>query len=80
MNSDEMKAYIDAYNARLNELDAEADKLDADARAEYEAERDNFRGRLDAWADLTEAQWDKFKANLEQQYHLLRAKWHERAE
>lgn len=78
MNSEEMKAYIDAYEAKLEELDAEADKLEASARAEYETERNNFRGRLDAWGDLTEAQWDKFKANLEQQYHLLKAKWHEK--
>lgn len=76
MDQQEKQAYIDAMHAHIAKLDAEADKLEAEARAEYEASRDNLQGRLKAWQDEIEADWEIAKANIDEGYHELEAKWH----
>ncbi len=76
MNTHEQEAYVKQYQAKLDEMDAEAVQWEAKQRAEYEGERDNFRGQLDAWKDNVEGKWDEFTANVDQAWHGLEAKWH----
>lgn len=77
MNNEEKEAYAKKFSAKLDEMDAEARAWEADRRAEFERERDNFRGQLDAWGDYADARWDEFKSNIEQGWRDLEAKWHQ---
>jgi len=76
MNKQEFESQAKKYNAQLKEWDAEAAGMDASKRAEYEAERNNFSGRLDAWQDMAESGWDEFTATMEQGYYDMEARWH----
>ncbi len=77
MNTQEAESYVKKFEAKLDEMDAEAAQWEAKKRAHYEAERDNIRGQLSAWRDYTEAKWDEFTANIDQAWHGLEAKWHD---
>lgn len=76
MNTKEQEAYAKKFEAKLDEMDAEAMQWESSQRAEYEAERDNFRGQLDAWKDNLEGKWNEFTANIDQAWHDLEAKWY----
>jgi hypothetical protein len=78
MHTKEHEHYIKEYEAKLEELEAEADQMEAKDRAEFEAERDNFRGQLSAWGDYAEGKWDEFTANIEQGWHRIQGKFHKR--
>lgn len=74
--TEEQKARQDQYDAWIDELDAQSRQWEASQRAEYEAERDNFKGQLAAWKDGAEAQWDEWEAKVSQQWNGLKEKWH----
>lgn len=76
MNQDERQALEDQYRAKVKEMDAESEQWAAERKAGYNDARDNFMRELDTWKDRAESEWDEFKANLEQGWHGLRAKWH----
>lgn len=76
MNQDERQALEDQYRAKVKEMDAESEQWDAEKKAGYNDARNNFTKELDAWKDRAEGEWDELKANLEQGWDGLRAKWH----
>ncbi len=76
MNQDERQALEDKYRAQVKEMDAESEQWEAEKKAQYNDARENFTKELDAWKDRAESEWDEFKANLEQGWDGLRAKWH----
>lgn len=67
---------IKAYQAKLKEWDAKLEQLDANARIEYEQERDAFTRELaEAWKNLTEAKLDEYMARIEGSYQNLKERW-----
>lgn len=75
MNQAERVAHLEAFKTKIDELDAQAEVLEEEERAEYEITRNNFRGLLRAWADLSESEWDEFKGRLDEKYRELEAKF-----
>lgn len=75
MTAEEIKNDIAHFKAELQELDAKAEQLAAAERIEFERERDDLKGQLDAWEDMAEAQWDEWMAKLKQRFYSFRERW-----
>lgn len=61
-----MENYTELWAAKRAEYDAKADKLDAEARMEYNDMFDNFGNEVAAAADWTEATWNELLAKADQ--------------
>jgi len=66
--------YRELWAAKRAEYDAEAEKLTAEARMEYNDLFDNFGAEVDAAADWTEATWDQLMAKADQAWQKLALK------
>lgn len=61
--------YMEKWQAKLEEYDAKAERLDAEERLEYDKWREDMQSQFDAMGDWTEAAWDEFTAKAEQLWH-----------
>ncbi|MCI5051492.1 MAG: hypothetical protein MRY57_04240 [Candidatus Pacebacteria bacterium] len=56
--------YIEKWNAIVQEMDARADKINAETRLKYNDAMKNFSEEVNAGADWLEADWDEFTARV----------------
>ena len=56
--------YQELWNAKRKEIEAKAERLDAERQLELNDALDNFQAELDAAGDWTAARWDDFTAKL----------------
>lgn len=71
MHTDTTKDYMEKWQAQRKEMDAKADKLNAEKRLEYNDAMDNFSKEAEATGDWTEAKWDEFKAQVSKKWNEL---------
>jgi hypothetical protein len=76
INTDLVEARVKEYQAALKEWDAKIDQLTAEARIEFEKERDGFNSELaEAYGDYAEAKLSEYLARIEGTYHRMKAKY-----
>jgi hypothetical protein len=68
MNDSKMENYRELWTAIRAEKDAEAEKLSAERRMEYNRAFDDFGEEVDAIKDWTAASWDQFKAKVDRKW------------
>lgn len=61
--------YSEKWNAKIEEYDAEAERLDAEQKLRHDDWREDTKAQFDAVGDWTEASWDEFAAKVEQQWN-----------
>jgi chromosome segregation ATPase len=86
---EEKNAYIKKFNARIQELQADLDKLDAkahkseaDMRIKYENEINQLKqkqteaqAKLEEIKNASEDAWTEFKAGADKAYEDLKSSW-----
>ena len=61
--------YTEKWQAAMKEYNAKAERLDVEKRLRYNKWYENMQTQFAAIGDWTEAMWDEFMANAEQQWH-----------
>lgn len=56
--------YIEKWKAIVKEMDARADKLNAETRMKYNDAMKDFGKEVEAGTDWLEADWDQFSARV----------------
>lgn len=83
------EAYIDKFDAKIEELQADIDKLDAKARQseadmrikyqdeleQLKAQRDLAKSRLDEIKNSSDDAWEELKAGTEKAFDELKSSW-----
>lgn len=72
MNTDQTKNYMEKWQAQRKEMDAKADKLNAEARLKYNDALDNFSKEMEAAGDWLEADWEQFNARVNKWWNELK--------
>lgn len=65
------KNYIEKWKAIVEEMDAQADKLNAEARLKYNDAMKNFNEEVSAAGDWLEADWDQFSARVKKWWNEM---------
>lgn len=71
---------VEEYKARLDSLESQAEKLMADAKAEYESTVGSFKELLERWTLATEAEWENLKGEADAMVTALEEKLNERSD
>lgn len=64
MRPDKKEDYRAEWEAKRQEFDAMADKLDAEKRMEYHNAMEDFSAEIEAGADWVRADWEQFIARV----------------
>ena len=65
------KNYIEKWHAIKNEMDAQADKFDAELKMKYNDAMKDFSTELEAGKDWLDADWNEFKARINKWWNEL---------
>lgn len=69
--NDITKDYMEKWQAQIKEMNAKADKLNAEARLKYNDAIKNFSEEMSAAGDWMAADWDQFNARVKKWWNEL---------